>query len=242
MKIELIPENHYKSVIETLNKNKIFSVLTVMELKSISKFFYRKFVNRDEYVYSMDEHGGSILYVIESGELKVYLRDGREKIISEGDIFGEVALINEELRTGSIVAIKDCKLLCIRKTDLLNEEKIKSTIILKIFKELAKLVTTYLRSNKVTSTLKLIENGESNQVEFKSTISINLYTNKKDQNITHAMLKSIAAFLNSKGGVLLLGVNDKGEIIGLKEEKFENDDKMLLHVTNLIRSNIDHSH
>ena len=33
-----------------------------------------------------------------------------------------------------------------------------------------------------------------------------------------ACLKTICGFLNSNGGTLLIGVSDKGEIIGLSEE------------------------
>jgi predicted HTH transcriptional regulator len=88
----------------------------------------------------------------------------------------------------------------------------------------------------------LIEEGESNRVEFKSSIRFNLHIQKNDKKIEHAILKSIAAFLNPKGGVFLIGVNDKGEILGLENDDFKNDDKMLLHVTNLIKDNIDSSH
>lgn len=242
MKIELIPESSYKSIIEILNKNNIFSKLTIMELRSISNLFYRKFVNRDEYVYDVDGQGGKILYVIEEGDLKVFLKDGREKIISKGEIFGEVALINEELNTGSVKAVKDCILLCIRKSDLLDEEKINPSIILKVYKELAKLVTTYLRSNKHTASETLIAKGESNFVEFKSSLRYNFHSRKFDKLVEHAVLKTIAAFLNAKGGVLFIGVNDSGEIVGTELDNFPNEDKMLLHATNLIRDYIDHFH
>lgn len=49
-----------------------------------------------------------------------------------------------------------------------------------------------------------------------------------------AALKTIVAFLNTRGGVLLIGVSDSGEIIGADEASFESRDKMLLHFNNLI--------
>lgn len=82
----------------------------------------------------------------------------------------------------------------------------------------------------------LIERGENESCEFKSTLRVNLYTGKPDKKIEHAALKSIAAFLNKKGGSLLLGVGDNGEIIGIEEDRFENADKCVLHLKNLVSS------
>ena len=52
------------------------------------------------------------------------------------------------------------------------------------------------------STDELIQNGETENVEFKSTLRWNIHTQKKDDAIEHASLKTIAAFLNSYGGTL----------------------------------------
>lgn len=54
----------------------------------------------------------------------------------------------------------------------------------------------------------------------------------------YAILKSVAAFLNSDGGTLLIGVKDNGNILGMEIENFANDDKYLLHFTNLMQNNI----
>jgi predicted HTH transcriptional regulator len=54
----------------------------------------------------------------------------------------------------------------------------------------------------------------------------------------HAALKTLAAFLNSKGGTLFIGVNDEGEVIGLESDNFPNEDKMALHLDNLIKSQL----
>lgn len=52
------------------------------------------------------------------------------------------------------------------------------------------------------------------------------------------ILKTIAAFLNTKGGSLLIGVDDSGKILGLENDRFESDDKIALHFTNLIKTYI----
>ena len=87
-------------------------------------------------------------------------------------------------------------------------------------------------------TEKLILGGESYNVEFKSTIRTNLQTGEKDKRMEKAVLKSIVAFLNSDGGDLLVGIADDGEKIGVDIESFDNPDKMNLHISNLLSSQI----
>ncbi|MGW4153749.1 RNA-binding domain-containing protein [Micromonospora chersina] len=64
----------------------------------------------------------------------------------------------------------------------------------------------------------LLSRTESLHLEFKSTARWNIQSNKKDQAIEEAVVKSVAAFLNSDGGTLVIGVNDDGEPRGLAED------------------------
>lgn len=86
--------------------------------------------------------------------------------------------------------------------------------------------------------LELIKKGESEKLEFKSTFRTNLYTDEIDRKVEYSALKTIAAFLNSKGGTLLIGVNDSKEIIGTHKDNFAGTDKFSLHITNLIKSKL----
>jgi predicted HTH transcriptional regulator len=52
------------------------------------------------------------------------------------------------------------------------------------------------------------------------------------------VLKTVTAFLNAGGGTLLIGVSDDGSIVGLAADGFLNEDKMSLHLVNLIRDRI----
>ncbi len=91
---------------------------------------------------------------------------------------------------------------------------------------------------KINSTKEIVEEikkGESESQEFKSTLRTNLHTNEKDKKIEHGILKTISAFLNTKGGVLFIGVTDDGKILGIEKDNFENIDKFELHLTNLIK-------
>ena len=84
-----------------------------------------------------------------------------------------------------------------------------------------------------------VDGGESDNIEYKSTLSKNLYTNEKDTKMELACLKTIAAFLNSpRGGKLYIGVKDDGTPLGIDADVFENKDKLSLHLNNLITTKI----
>ena len=57
--------------------------------------------------------------------------------------------------------------------------------------------------------------GESDRLEFKSSARWNLRTDKRDEAMEEVVAKTVAAFMNSAGGTLLLGVADDGSLIGL---------------------------
>lgn len=85
---------------------------------------------------------------------------------------------------------------------------------------------------------RLITVGENRMVEFKSTMRMNLHSKKPGKEIELAWLKGVAAFLNTDGGTLLLGVTDAGDVSGLEQDVFENDDKCRLHFKNLIATHL----
>ncbi len=96
----------------------------------------------------------------------------------------------------------------------------------------------------------LIRQGESKTLEFKESLSLDIkrsindksYTVKKEPGIELTSLKTIAGFINSDGGTLLIGVSDNGTISGLNDElkafHKDNNDKLLLHFKNIIYSKI----
>lgn len=84
----------------------------------------------------------------------------------------------------------------------------------------------------------LIAGGETGAVEFKSTLRTNLHTGQVDDKIQVSVLKTITGFLNAKGGTLLIGVADDGEVLGLDADGFQSEDKLGLHLVNLVKDRI----
>ena len=89
--------------------------------------------------------------------------------------------------------------------------------------------------NEITA---LIRAGESTTLEFKSTMRTNLRTGKAGKEIEIAWLKTVAAFMNSDGGILLIGVDDTGNILGIDADNFANEDKCRLHFKNMLNTHI----
>ncbi len=88
----------------------------------------------------------------------------------------------------------------------------------------------------------IVEQGESTHIEFKSTLRVNLHTGEKDPRMELACIKTIAGFLNTQGGTLVIGVADDGNPVGLDADGFANEDKMNLFLVNLLSSRIGAKH
>ena len=93
--------------------------------------------------------------------------------------------------------------------DLVTDEKFMSPPLLRPRKS--------FKSNELDS---IIAAGESNSVEFKPAVWWNEDRSKKDPTynantktslVTDDIIKSVAAFLNTEGGILLIGVSDDGK-------------------------------
>ncbi len=95
----------------------------------------------------------------------------------------------------------------------------------------------YLRAHRNAE--ELIKHGESKTLEFKSTLRWNLKEDRRDDKaVTHAVLKTIAAFLNTGGGDLLIGVADNGSIVGTERDQLESDDKFVRHLAQVVRNGL----
>jgi len=107
-----------------------------------------------------------------------------------------------------------------------------------IFGKLISMNPKLLKRHEEEEISELIKKGENDKLEFKSSLRVNLYTKEIDKKIEYSVLKTISAFLNSKGGILLIGVSNKGEVLGIEKDKFEDEDKFSLHLINIIKEKI----
>jgi hypothetical protein len=87
----------------------------------------------------------------------------------------------------------------------------------------------------------LVAQGESATLEFKSTARWDLKEHKKNPALEQVILKTIAAFLNTEGGTLLIGVADDGTVLGLTHDyqtlQKKNRDGFELWLTDFLLKN-----
>ncbi len=106
-------------------------------------------------------------------------------------------------------------------------------------REAMKKSTISVSGTAVSNLRALVELGEKINLEFKSTLRINLHTKKPDKEITFSVLKTIAAFLNTGGGTLLIGYNEKDDsFLDVSTDNFPDSDKYELFLVNQIRDRI----
>jgi CRP/FNR family transcriptional regulator len=104
-----------------LQKVSIFAGLSIPDLGQIAKIARTRRYARGEAVFSESSSGDS-LFIVASGRVKIFSRSstGRTKtfaFLEPKDIFGEMALLDQNTRSASAQAVQDSTLLVIPKQD-----------------------------------------------------------------------------------------------------------------------------
>lgn len=110
-------------------------------------------------------------------------------------------------------------------------------ILSKIFRDKKKLkmLEDYMAK---TDWKLIIDKGENDHIEFKSSLRYDYRLHKANKILEKVIAKTISAFLNTEGGMLFIGVDDEGKILGLDNDygclSKSNRDGFLLSLTNVI--------
>lgn len=86
---------------------------------------------------------------------------------------------------------------------------------------------------------ELIEEGENDSLEFKSSLRWDYRQCEVNKKLEDVIIKSVAAFANGEGGTLLIGVDDDGNVLGLDNDYAAlkaDKDKFELHLRNLFNN------
>lgn len=119
----------------------IFSELTEKNLQEIVRNFMPQSFKKDNMIL-IEEEVGSSMFIILNGKVKIsrLSDDGREVILgilSEGDFFGEMSILDGQARSATVVAIEDSDLLVIRRDEFLKMLHDYPEIGINLLKELA---------------------------------------------------------------------------------------------------------
>ena len=109
------------STVDDLKRVPLFSGLSADELARFAEVTREREYPKNSVILFEDDPGDA-LYVVSDGQVKVVLigEDGREVILSvlgDGDFFGEMSLIDDEPRSAHVIAMRDSRLLVLRRDD-----------------------------------------------------------------------------------------------------------------------------
>ena len=79
---------------------------------------------------------------------------------------------------------------------------------------------------------RLLQRGESKELEFKGSYITPLEKQVPEKVLKFACFKTVAAFANTQGGTLLIGVSDQGKVLGLEQciQQAGNVDRLLQRI------------
>jgi CRP/FNR family cyclic AMP-dependent transcriptional regulator len=128
------------SATEVLKRVPLFNDLSEAELSRFAEVAREREYPRNSVILFEDDPGDA-LYIVSSGQVKVVLigEDGREVILSvlgDGDFFGEMALIDDEPRSAHVIAMKDSRLLVLRREDFQAQLEAHPPVALKLLRVL----------------------------------------------------------------------------------------------------------
>ena len=143
---------------ELLRTVPIFSELSEPDLDKLAGLAARKRYPKDGVVFFENE-AGDTLFMVAEGRIKVTILgdDGREIILSvlgQGEFFGEMALLDNEPRSATAIAVEESELLSLHRVDF--QGVIGDNLAISV--ALIKVLTARLRkANHQISTLALLD-------------------------------------------------------------------------------------
>jgi hypothetical protein len=85
----------------------------------------------------------------------------------------------------------------------------------------------------------LISKGETDSVEFKSSLIWDYKKRQPSKLMGVVAVRTVSSFMNSEGGILLLGVDDNKEVVGLDNDLAQmngSKDKFQLHFISIVNN------
>jgi CRP/FNR family cyclic AMP-dependent transcriptional regulator len=150
--------DHAMNEQELLRTVPIFSELSEGDIQSLAKVAARRKFQKDTVIFFENEEGDSFFIILE-GRIKVTILgdDGREIILSvlgPEDFFGEMALLDNEPRSATAIAVEDSELLSLHRMDFQSVLVENAPITLALIKVLTGRLR---RANHQISTLALLD-------------------------------------------------------------------------------------
>ena len=106
-----------ENLIENLRQSTLFENTPEVLLAKIAKITELQSIKSGEHLIVKGEMG-TAMYIVRDGSVKVHDGDLLLNILKTGDVFGEMAALDGEVRTASITAVEDTKLIKLERDAL----------------------------------------------------------------------------------------------------------------------------
>lgn len=153
-----------------------------------------------------------------------YRIDRQEVVFRGGVLFGQRHLLPTqsiariEVEQGRFGRMFDAGTLVLRRSDSAESVRLKH---IPSPQYSARQITSLLEPRdeaqvaKAQSVAEMIVAGEGQYVEFKASFLWDYRRQAVNKELNVPTMKNVAAYMNAAGGVLLIGVDDEGEVLGL---------------------------
>ncbi|MCP4147090.1 MAG: cyclic nucleotide-binding domain-containing protein [bacterium] len=154
--------NQNEFVLSILKGLDMFADINYKALRGLSSLFEERIYNQNEVIFNEGDIGNSMM-VITSGEVRISQTPDSNNteetliILKEGDVFGEMALIDDLPRSASTISHTNVIIFEISRSNFLNYVKNDSENGIKILLRLAKVLSARLREtdNKLKAFINL---------------------------------------------------------------------------------------
>ncbi len=158
-----------ESIYTVLHRIPVFQDLNKKQLRAIERILHRRYYKEGEVLFSEGDPGVG-MYIIEEGRVNITL--GKEKkllaVLSNGEFFGEIALLSESPRTATVTAAVPSKILGFFQSDLFGLMETNPRMGNHILYRIAQMVSERLRFSTIENQqLKAKLNQLEAQLEAK---------------------------------------------------------------------------
>src|SRR6202049_4040313 len=123
-----------------LRNHSLFGLLPPAALEHLGSYMKRRTLPRGSAIFAKGDPGSGLMGVV-AGSVKISVpsADGRDivlNIMHEGEIFGEIALLDGRPRTADATAMTDCELMVIERRDFIPFLRSQPDLTIKIIETL----------------------------------------------------------------------------------------------------------
>jgi len=143
-------ETETLGILTILSKIPVFQDLSKKELKAIERILHRRSYKKDEVLFNEGDPGMG-MYIIENGRINISIGHENKLVasLSNGEFFGEIALLSEIPRTASATASVPTKILGFFQSDLFGLTETNPQLGNKVLFRIAQMIAERLRFSTI---------------------------------------------------------------------------------------------